>query len=55
MEKTIFILKVIIPDFFGFQLFSCGTLTNASYIYTFCPEKSPEDYIIINKWIDNMK
>lgn len=52
-EKQI-ILRVCIPEFTGFQLFSCGTISSTSYTYTFCPEKTQADFKIISKWIDSM-
>jgi hypothetical protein len=48
-------LKVCIPEFTGFQLFSCGTITSTSYTYIFCAEKTPIDYKILKEWIENMK
>ena len=55
MEETKIIIRVINPDFFGFQIFSSGTLSNNSYYYTFCSEKTPKDFQIIKDWVDKIK
>ncbi len=39
-EKQI-TLRVCVPEFFGVQLFSCGTVSSTSHIYIFCSEKTP--------------
>ena len=55
MDKTKIFIRVMNPDFFGFQIFSSGILSNNSYMYDFCSIKTPEDFIIIKDWIDKME